>query len=292
MSLKVQKAVIPAAGWGTRFLPVTKSCPKELLPIVDHPSIFYVIQEAAKAGITEIILVISDNKKLVEEFFTPNGALNAYLESNDKLNLLDSLNSLIEGLKFTYVEQKEALGLGHAVLCAKEAVAGEPFAVLLPDEIEIADKKNSTEQLVKNFKLTGLSTISIMEVPKEEVFRYGIAEVENLFENRFKVKSLVEKPAVEEAPSQLALPGRYVFDPEIFNILETTPKGSGGEVQLTDAMITLAKAKGLEALITHTRRFDTGNTLGFLKANIEFNLENKEIRSELKKYMENLCQKL
>ena len=292
MSLDVKKAVIPAAGWGTRFLPATKSCPKELLPVVDHPSIFYVIQEAAKAGITDIVLIISSNKKAIEDFFTPNGDLNKFLKEKEKTSYLDSLNSLIEGLNFTYVEQKEALGLGHAVLCAKESVGDNPFAVLLPDEIEIADQKNSTQQLVENFKSTGLSTISIMEVPKEEVFRYGIAEVDEISKDHYKVKNLIEKPSVEEAPSRLALPGRYVFDSSIFSILEKTPKGSGGEIQLTDGIVELAKTKGVEALITHTRRFDTGNMLGFLKANIEFNLENKETKKELKSYLENLCQSL
>jgi len=286
--MKIRKAVIPAAGLGTRFLPATKTVPKELLPIVDKPTLLYNVEEIVAAGIEELILIAGRGKSAIEDFFDVSYEVEDTLEKTGKSDLLKQVRELRKNLTVISVRQQQALGLGHAVLCAKAVVGNEPFAVLLGDEIMITpkNKPSGIAQLTRISEETGLPVVAVIQVPREEVFKYGIIDAEQKSPNLWRVKGVVEKPKVDEAPSQLALPGRYVFTPDIFAILESTPAGRGGEIQLSDAMNTLAKKSGMLATVIEADRYDAGDKLGFLKANVELALQHPELAAPFRAYLE------
>ena len=287
MSLK--KAVIPAAGLGTRFLPATKTVPKELLPIVDKPILLYVVEEAIQAGIEDIIIIAGRNKNAIEDFFDRTYELEDTLAKTGKTELLEIVKEIQEMVQVISIRQKEAKGLGHAVYTAKPIVGDQPFAVLLGDEIMIPTiSDNTTAQLNNKFKETGCSTVAVMEVPEADVQKYGIVAVENQETENMKVTNVIEKPSKEEAPSQLALPGRYVFNPSLFNFLENQPPGKNGEIQLTDAMTAEAQGRGLYATRFVARRYDAGDKFGYLQANIELGLKHPQVGDSLRDYLQNL----
>lgn len=285
----IRKAVIPAAGLGTRFLPVTKAVPKELLPIIDVPMIQYIFEEAVQSGVEEIILVTSRSKKIVEDYFSPSPDLEKFLEQTGKKELAELVRSISKLCKITPVIQDKPLGLGHAVWVAKNAVGSEPFAVLLPDDM-IDHPLPCTQQLTDVYARTGLSVIGVMEVPASEVSKYGIVSGQPAGPKLTKVDRVVEKPSIQEAPSRLAIPGRYVLDPEIFNCLEQVKPGRGGEIQLTDGLEILAQRKGLLAFEFEGTRFDTGDRIGYLDATLTMALRRPELKQStlnlLKKHLE------
>lgn len=284
---KVKKAIIPAAGLGTRFLPATKTVPKEMLTIVDAPIIFYVVEEAVKAGIEDIILIAGRGKHAIEDFFDTAYELEDRLAKDGKIHLLERIHKIRDMANVISIRQKEALGLGHAVLCGAPIVGKEPFAVLLGDEITMGfnGESNVTAQLVNSYHETQISTVAVMEVPESETSKYGIAEVTEQSPGFFKVKSLVEKPKPGTSPSRYALPGRYVFDSHILEILKDAKPSLGGEIQLTDSMKVLCEQKGLNAMTFTASRFDAGDKLGYLQANIELGLRNTELRAGLRDYI-------
>ncbi len=286
---KITKAIIPAAGLGTRFLPATKSIPKEMLPIVDKPTILYVIEEAVAAGIEDIILISGRGKYPIEDFFDKSYELEDTLMKQGKSDTLKQIQRIRSMANIISVRQKEALGLGHAVLCGKAIVGDNPFAVLLGDEIMIG-KPNVTEELVLAFSKSNVSTVALMDIPKEDVVKYGIVSAEKLKNNLYEINDVVEKPTIAKSPSTLALPGRYIFDSAIFKALEKTKPGKNGEIQLTDAMTSIAKTIKLHGLIFKAQRYDAGDRLGYLKANIELGLQHPEIGKELKTYLQKLTQ--
>lgn len=285
---KVKKAIIPAAGLGTRFLPATKTVPKEMLTIVDAPIIFYVVEEAIQAGIEDIVLIQGRGKTAIEDFFDTSYELEDKLAKDGKTHLLERLIRIREMANIISIRQKQPLGLGHAVLCGKKVVGNEPFAVLLGDEIMVQKNQqpNTIEHLAKIFDETQHSTVAVMQVPIADVSKYGIADVvENESANYFKVRGFVEKPKPEVAPSRWALPGRYIFRPEIFDELAGAKPGVLGEIQLTDSMNALSKKQDFFASSFSAERFDAGDKLGYLQANIELGLQHPEIGVALKKYI-------
>lgn len=291
---KVKKAIIPAAGLGTRFLPATKTVPKEMLTLVDAPIILYVIEEAVQAGIEDIVLIAGRGKHAIEDFFDTTYELEDKLAREGKEDLLERVNRVRNSANIISIRQKQALGLGHAVKCGQPIVGSEPFAVLLGDEITMGfnGEPNVTSQLVSSFHQTGISTVSVMKVTDQEVSKYGIAEVQDETGALFKVTSLIEKPQLSETNSRWALPGRYVFDNSILDILETAKPGKNGEIQLTDSMRVLCSDKGLNAMTFTAVRFDAGDKLGYLQANIELGLRRPDLGPELKKYISELAQRL
>jgi UTP--glucose-1-phosphate uridylyltransferase len=291
---KVKKAIIPAAGLGTRFLPATKTVPKEMLTIVDAPIIFYVVEEAVKAGIEDIVLIAGRGKHAIEDFFDTSYELEDRLAKDGKSHLLERLAHIRDMANIISIRQKHALGLGHAVLSGLPIVGKEPFAVLLGDEITMGfhGEPNVTAQLVNSFNETQTSTIAIMEVAEKDVSKYGIAEVTEKSAGFFKVNSLVEKPKPSETKSRWALPGRYVFDGEIMEILKDAKPSLNGEIQLTDSMKILCETKGLNAMTFKANRYDAGDKLGYLQANIELALRNPELQAGLREYILDISQKL
>ncbi|QLY25364.1 UTP--glucose-1-phosphate uridylyltransferase GalU [Bdellovibrio sp. KM01] len=291
---KVKKAIIPAAGLGTRFLPATKTVPKEMLTIVDAPIILYVVEEAIKAGIEDIVLIAGRNKHAIEDFFDTSYELEDKLHKDGKEKLLERVTKARDAANIISIRQKQALGLGHAVLCGLPIVGKDPFAVLLGDEItmEANGQDNVTSQLVKSFEETQTSTISIMKVSEKDVSKYGIAEVEEKSPGFFKVTSLVEKPKPTETKSRWALPGRYVFDNAIMDLLANAKPSLNGEIQLTDSMKILCEQKGLNAMTFTADRYDAGDKLGYLQANIELALKNPELSTDLKAYIVELAKTL
>lgn len=287
---KVRKAIIPAAGLGTRFLPATKSIPKEMLPIVDRPIILYVIEEAVRAGIEDIILISGRGKSAIEDFFDRNVELEALLEKTGKTELLEELVRIRNMANIISIRQKEALGLGHAVLCGQPIVGKESFAVLLGDEImcNAPGEATVTEQLCQIHDETKLSTVAVMEVEAKDVSKYGIISGTEIQSGRWQVKTVVEKPDPAKAPSKMALPGRYVFTSELFEFLKEIKPGKNGEIQLTDAMTALAGSTGLLATKFKGVRHDAGDKLGYLQANIELALVNPKLSQEFKTYLKNL----
>ena len=287
--MKVKKAVIPAAGLGTRFLPATKSVPKELLPIVDTAILLHVVREAVAAGIEDIVIIAGRGKTAIEDFFDTSFELQTLLEKNKKEALLDTIREVQDMCNIISVRQKEAKGLGHAVYMAQSVVGAEPFAVLLGDEIMIPHQEGDasvTRQLVDIYESQNLSTVAVMEVPEDDVHKYGIIAIdENSTGMPLKVTSVVEKPTPAKAPSRWALPGRYVFTSKIFSLLEDLPPGKNGEVQLTDAMTRLAEEQGLLATSFSAQRFDAGDKFGFLQANLEVGLQHPEIGTKLREYL-------
>ena len=286
--MKIRKAVIPAAGLGTRFLPATKTIPKEMLPIVDKPTILYNVEEIIAAGIPELILIAGRDKTSIEDFFDTSYELEELLEKRGETSLLKDMRHWRKQIKVVSIRQQGALGLGHAVACAESVVGKEPFAVLLGDEIMISrpNKPSAIKQLTEIYERTGTSVVAVMEVAAAEVTKYGIVDADPTAEpGLWKVKNVVEKPTVDSAPSRLALPGRYVFHPEIFNCMREVRPGRGGEIQLSDGMILLAQRFGLLATTVDAQRFDAGDKLGFLQANVELALRHPEVGREFEKYL-------
>ncbi len=284
---KVKKAVIPAAGLGTRFLPATKTVPKEMLTIVDAPIIFYVVEEAVKAGIEDIILIQGRGKTAIEDFFDTSYELEDKLAKDGKLNLLERLIKIREMANIISVRQKQPLGLGHAVLCSEKIVGNSPFAVLLGDEIMVStgDEPSTTAQLTRLYEDSQASTVAVMQVSDQDVSKYGIADVEKIRNGYFKVKGFVEKPTLAQTQSRWALPGRYVFTSDIFSYLKNAKAGILGEIQLTDSMNDLAKERQVFASTFDSHRFDAGDKLGYLKANLELGVLHPEIKEDLKNYI-------
>lgn len=282
--MKVRKAVIPAAGLGTRFLPATKSQPKEMLPIVDKPTIQYIVEEAAAAGIEDIIVVTGRNKRSIEDHFDRSIELELELEKNGKAQMLEIVRSIPEIANIHFIRQKQPLGLGHAVLTASHFIGDEPFAVLLGDDVVIS-KKPALQQMVEVFDEYKTSILGVQEVAPDVVHKYGIVECKHVDEEVYKVRNLVEKPSREEAPSNIAILGRYILTPSIFTYLENQEKGAGGEIQLTDSLKRLAQDEAMYAYVFKGHRYDVGTKLGFLQANIEFALRSPEVAEDLKNYL-------
>ena len=288
---KVRKAIIPAAGLGTRFLPVTKASPKEMLPIVDKPTIQYIVEEARKSGIEDILIITGKGKRAIEDHFDAVPELEENLKAKGKKEMLKMVEETT-GLNMYFKRQSHPRGLGDAVLTAKSFVGNEPFVVMLGDDL-MEDKVPLTKQLVDSFEETGASTLAVLPVAHEEVSKYGVIDPsEEVEKDLYNVSKFVEKPAVDEAPSNLAIIGRYVLTPEIFNILEKQGLGEGNEVQLTDAIDTLNKKQRVFAKVFNGDRYDVGNKFGFLKTNIEYGLKHPETKDELKTYIKELAKEL
>lgn len=285
--LNVKKAIIPAAGLGTRFLPATKAQPKEMLPIVDKPTIQYIIEEAVASGIEEILIITGRNKRAIEDHFDKSVELELQLENNNKKDLLDMVRSISNMVDIHYIRQKEPKGLGHAISCAKTFVGNEPFAVMLGDDV-VDSKVPCLKQLINCFNEYKTSILGVQKVPKENVCKYGIVDGLHIEDKVYKVKHLVEKPSVDEAPSDVAILGRYIITPEIFNILENTAPGKGGEIQLTDALCTLIKNEAMYAYCFDGRRYDVGDKLGFLEATIEFALKREDLKGPFIEYLKSI----
>ena len=281
----ITKAVIPAAGLGTRFLPATKACPKEMLPIVDKPTIQYIIEEALASGIKDILIISGHNKRAIEDHFDRNPELELNLQEHGKTELLEQVKAIAD-VNIHYIRQKEPKGLGHAILCAKAFVGDEPFAVLLGDDVVYNDENPCLKQLIDVYNAIGSSVLGCQAVPQEKVSSYGIVASEATENERiFKVNDMVEKPAVAEAPSRLAVLGRYVITPEIFEILEHTAPGRGGEIQLTDALKELAKEQNMYAYDFVGRRYDVGDKEGYLEATVEYALRRGDLREKFLGYL-------
>ena len=284
----IKKAVFPVAGLGTRFLPATKANPKEMLPIVDKPLIQYAVEEAMQSGITELIFVTGRNKRSIEDHFDKNVELEASLIASNKNLLLESIRSIIPShVKCIYIRQSEPLGLGHAVLQAKTIINDEPFAVLLADDLTDANTP-VLKQLIIQHEKEQASVIAIEDIPKEKTLQYGIVDVSGSKNNLYKINSIVEKPQPKDAPSTLGVIGRYVFNPEIFDCLEKIKPGKGGEIQLTDAIQMLLGQQSIFAYKFEGKRYDCGDKLGFMKANIEFSKKHPEIGKEFIEFLKSL----
>ena len=282
---KITKAVITAAGLGTRFLPATKSYPKEMLPIVDKPTIQYIIEEALASGITDILIISGRNKRAIEYHFDRCPELEKNLAYGGKDELLQMVKDIAE-INIHYIRQKEPKGLGHAILCAKAFIGDEPFAVLLGDDVVHNEEYPCLKQLMDVYEATGGSVLGCQTVPQEKVSAYGIVASKPTDKARiFKVNGMVEKPAVEEAPSRLAVLGRYVITPEIFEILEHTAPGRGGEIQLTDALKVLAKEQSMYAYDFIGKRYDAGDKLGYLQATVEYALRRDDLKDKFVEYL-------
>lgn len=287
MIKKVRKAVIPAAGLGTRFLPATKATPKEMLPIVDKPTIQYIIEEALASGIEDILIITGRSKRAIEDHFDRSIELELNLEAGGKISELEMVKK-ISDIRIHYIRQKEPRGLGHAILCAQQFIGDEPFAVLLGDDV-VDSEVPALKQLIDVYDRTGASVLGVQEVPEEKVSAYGIVASAPTEEARtFTVSDMVEKPKVSEAPSRLAVLGRYVINPEIFPILEKTKPGRGNEIQLTDALKVLAKEQTMYAYNFAGRRYDVGDKQGFLEATVEMALKRDDLRDKFLAYLQDI----
>ncbi|MBC2428468.1 UTP--glucose-1-phosphate uridylyltransferase GalU [Clostridium butyricum] len=285
MTKKIRKAIIPAAGLGTRFLPATKAQPKEMLPIVDKPTIQYIIEEAVASGIEEILIITGRNKKCIEDHFDKSVELEMELEKNNKNELLELVQDISDMVDIHYIRQKEPRGLGHAIRCAKAFVGNEPFAILLGDDIVYNNQKPCLKQLIECYNEYKTSILGVQTVDKEDVSKYGIVDGILIEDRVCKVKGLVEKPSVDEAPSNTAILGRYIVTPKIFDILDNTKPGKGNEIQLTDALLELIKEEAMYAYNFEGKRYDVGDKLGFLEATVEYALRKPEIRDDFIKYL-------
>lgn len=290
MTFKVKKAVFPVAGMGTRFLPATKANPKEMLPVVDKPLIQYAAEEAIKAGITELIFVTSSSKRAIEDHFDRNFELETLLRQRGKQPLLDVINEIVpKGVSCAYVRQPEALGLGHAVLCAKPVVGDEPFAVILADDLIDSGEKTCLAQMTEIAEEHRASVLGVQDVAREETDKYGIVCASEVAERIGLVSSIVEKPSPERAPSTLAVVGRYILTPRIFSILETTDRGTGGEIQLTDAIARLLVEEKVLSYKFIGKRFDCGDKLGYLQATVEYALKHPSLSESFRNYLRHFC---
>lgn len=287
ITMSVKKAIIPAAGLGTRFLPATKAQPKEMLPIVDKPTIQYIVEEAVASGIEEILIITGRNKRAIEDHFDKSVELENSLERQHKYDLLEMVRDISNIADIYYVRQKEPKGLGHAISCAKTFVGNEPFAVMLGDDV-VDSRTPCLKQLIDCYSRYKTTILGVQQVEQDDVSKYGIIKGVCLEDNLYKVQDLVEKPKLEEAPSNIAILGRYIITPAIFEILETTKPGKSGEIQLTDALKTLMQSEAMYAYTFEGRRYDVGDKLGFLQATIEFALKKEEIREPFMEYLAEL----
>jgi UTP--glucose-1-phosphate uridylyltransferase len=288
--MKVRKAIIPAAGLGTRFLPATKAMPKEMLPIVDKPTIQYIVEEAVDAGIEDIIIVTGKGKRAIEDHFDHSFELENNLIEKGKFQLLDEVQKSSKLVDIHYIRQKEPKGLGHAIWCARKFIGDEPFAVLLGDDIVKAEKP-CLKQLIEQYERYNASILGVQTVTDREVSRYGIVDGSRISERFYNVKNLVEKPKQEEAPSNLAILGRYILSPKIFDILSKQEPGAGGEIQLTDAIAALNHYEAVYAYDFEGIRYDVGEKMGFIQTSIEFALEREDLRLQLLDYLSSVLDK-
>ena len=287
MDKQVKKAVIPAAGLGTRMLPASKACPKEMLPIVDKPAIQYIVEEAVAAGITDILIITNRGKEVMEDHFDHSVELEEMLRSRGKLQQADELAAISHLANLFFIRQKETRGLGHAVLAARSFVGDEPFAVLYGDDVIIGEDP-AVGQMIRGYEKYGKGVVGVKQVSQEAIVKYSSLAVEPLENRVFRVTDMVEKPKKEEILSLYSILGRCVLPPNIFDILEKTPNGVGGELQLTDAMKTLARAESMIAVEFTGKRYDMGSKLGFLQANVELALQHPEIGSDFAQYLKDL----
>lgn len=291
MRCKVKKAVIPAAGLGTRFLPATKAMPKEMLPIVDKPTIQYIVEEAVLSGIEDIIIVTGKGKRAIEDHFDRTVELEDALLSKKKFHQLESIRAISSMADIHYIRQKEPLGLGHAVWCARRFIGDEPFAVLLGDDI-VHGSTPCLAQLLDVYERRSMPVVAVQNVPLEAVSRYGIVDANLIYGRLSRVLSLIEKPSPDLAPSTLAIIGRYVLTPTVFEFLERGKRGAGGEIQLTDALGDLNQREGMLALEFEGRRFDVGEKLGFIEATLELALERPELHAAVRDIVQRLAKGL
>src|SRR5688572_17865845 len=288
MSIRVRKGVFPAAGLGTRFLPATKAQPKEMLPLVDKPTIQYVVEEAVASGLGEIIIVTGRGKRAIEDHFDASFELEYYLSDRGKVEELAQIKTISELAAVCYVRQKEPLGLGHAILCARSLVGGEPFGVFLGDDIIGGAPVPCMRQLLDVFEAKDGPVIAVERVPRDRIHQYGVIAARPLGGNVYEITDLVEKPKAEDAPSDLAIIGRYVLTPDLFDILAQTAPDHRGEIQLTDALRRLRRARPMYAVEFEGKRYDTGDKLGFLKATVEFALARPDLADEFRAYLKSL----
>lgn len=288
--MKVRKAIIPAAGLGTRFLPATKAQPKEMLPIVDKPTLQYIIEEAVNSGIEEILIITGRNKTSIENHFDKSVELELVLEKKGKTDLLEEVRRISDMVNIHYIRQKEPKGLGHAIHCAKSFIGDEPFAVLLGDDV-VYSEKPCLKQMIEVYDEYKTTILGVQEVPNEDVNKYGIVDGKYIEDRVYKVKGMVEKPTVEEAPSNIAVLGRYIINPAIFEILEHTKPGKGGEIQLTDGLKELAEREAMYAYNFEGRRYDVGDKQGFLEATVEYALRREDLREDFLNYLVKIIEK-
>ncbi|MEE0451808.1 UTP--glucose-1-phosphate uridylyltransferase GalU [Peptacetobacter sp.] len=290
MQRKVRKAVIPAAGLGTRFLPATKAQPKEMLPIVDKPTLQYIIEEAVASGIEEILIITGRNKKSIEDHFDKSVELELELENKGKTELLEIVQNISNMINIHYIRQKEPRGLGDAIYCARHFIGDEPFAVMLGDDI-VDNKVPCLKQLMDAYDEYRTTILGVQKVAKEDTNKYGIIDAKFIEDRVYKVKDLVEKPDSDKAPSNIAILGRYIITPEIFDILSDLPPGKGDEIQLTDALKELSKKEAMYAYDFEGRRYDVGDKLGFLEATVDFALKRDELKDGFLDYLKDVCKK-
>ncbi len=291
---RIRKAVIPAAGFGTRFLPATKATPKEMLPIVDKPTIQYIVEEALESGIEDILIISGHAKRAIEDHFDSTPILEENLKAKGKTDLLKMVQEISE-INVHYIRQKHMRGLGDAILCARAFVDNEPFAVLLGDDVVYNPKPQppALKQLMDMYTQTGATILGCQKVPKEKVSSYGIVAGEpTINEQLMKVSDMIEKPSVEEAPSQMAVLGRYIITPDVFEVLQNTKPGKGGEIQLTDALRVMAKRENVYAYNFTGKRYDVGDKLGFLKATVEFALRRDDLSADFSSYLKDITKNL
>ncbi|OUO40476.1 UTP--glucose-1-phosphate uridylyltransferase [Megamonas hypermegale] len=291
---RIRKAVIPAAGFGTRFLPATKATPKEMLPIVDKPTIQYIVEEALASGIEDILIISGHAKRAIEDHFDSTPILEENLKAKGKTDLLKMVQEISE-INVHYIRQKHMRGLGDAILCARAFVDNEPFAVLLGDDVVYNPKPQppALKQLMDMYTQTGATILGCQKVPKEKVSSYGIVAGEpTINEQLMKVSDMIEKPSIEEAPSQMAVLGRYIITPDVFEVLQNTKPGKGGEIQLTDALKVMAKRENVYAYNFTGKRYDVGDKLGFLKATVEFALRRDDLSADFSSYLKDITKNL
>ncbi len=291
MQRKVKKAVIPAAGLGTRFLPATKAQPKEMLPIVDKPTLQYIIEEAVASGIEEILIITGRNKKSIEDHFDKSVELELELDQKGKKELLGIVQGISNMINIHYIRQKEPRGLGDAIYCARHFIGDEPFAIMLGDDI-VDSKVPCLKQLMNTYEEYRTTILGVQKVNEKDTDKYGIISAKHIEDRVYKVKDLVEKPEIGKAPSNIAILGRYIITPEIFDILKNLPTGKGGEVQLTDALKKLAKKEAIYAYNFEGRRYDVGDKLGFLEATVDFALKRPELKDVFTEYLKSVNDKL
>ncbi|MDD7351070.1 MAG: UTP--glucose-1-phosphate uridylyltransferase GalU [Clostridia bacterium] len=285
---KVTKVVIPAAGFGTRFLPATKSLPKEMFPIVDTPTLQYVVEEAVKSGITDVLIILGKNKKCIEDHFDYAVELENLLAKAGKNAEIKVVRDIADMANFHYIRQKEMKGSGHAILLAKAFVGNEPFGVIYGDDVVYNPSSPALSQLIKAYETTGKTIVGCQNVPREEAIKYGVVQP-GLVKGRYtEIKGFVEKPPIDKLPSTLASMGRYVLTPDIFDILETTPPSPSGEIYLTDAILTLANTSGAYAYDFEGKRYDVGDKVGYIEASIEYGLRDDTINDKLKDYLKKI----
>jgi UTP--glucose-1-phosphate uridylyltransferase len=285
--MKVRKAVITAGGWGTRFLPITRSQPKEMLPLINKPLIQYAVEEAIGSGIEQVIMVTAMGKDAIEDYFDRSFELEYFLEQKGQTELLNQMRELSGMVDVCYIRQKEQKGLGHAILKTKSLVGDEPFAVILPDDI-VDSKVPALKQMIDVYEQHQGSVIAVEQVSREAISSYGIVAPKGIAERLYQIMSMVEKPEPEQAPSNLGIVGRYILMPEIFEALEATPPGKNNEIQLTDALKLLLEKQAMYACEFEGTRYDTGNPLGWLKASLAYALKDPELGPELRKYISSL----